>query len=67
MGINCTTEAAMKNIPEKRNKKGPKWITKRTLKIAEERREAKEVGNRAEVRRMNSEFQREARKVKKGS
>jgi hypothetical protein len=54
----------MKNIPEKRNKKGPKWLTERTLKITEERREAKEVGNRAEVRRLNSEFQREARKDK---
>jgi hypothetical protein len=31
-------EAAMKNIPEKRNNKGPKWLTERTLKIAEERR-----------------------------
>jgi hypothetical protein len=58
------TEAAMKNIPEKRNKKGPKWLTERTLKIAEERREAIEVGNREKVRRLNSEFQRRARKDK---
>jgi hypothetical protein len=58
------TEAAMKNKPQKRNKKGPKWLTERTLKIAEERREATQVGNRAEVRRLNSEFQREARKDK---
>jgi hypothetical protein len=38
------------NIPEKRNKKGSKWLTETTLKIAEEKREAKQVGNRAEVR-----------------
>jgi hypothetical protein len=43
------TETAMKNIPKKRNKKGPKWLTERTLKIAEERWEAKQVGNWAEV------------------
>jgi hypothetical protein len=54
----------MKNIPEKRIKTGPKWLTERTFKIAEERWKAKQVGNRAEVRRLNSEFQREERKDK---
>jgi hypothetical protein len=58
------TEDAMKNIPKKRNNKGPKWLTERTLQIAEERRKAKQAGSRAELRRLNSEFQREARKDK---
>jgi replication initiation and membrane attachment protein DnaB len=55
-------EAAMKSITEKRKKNGPKWLTERTFKITEDRQEAKQAGNRADVRRLNSELQREARK-----
>lgn len=43
-------EAAMKNIPEKKNQERFKLAHRRTIKIAEERREAKRVEDRAEVR-----------------
>jgi hypothetical protein len=40
----------MKNIPEKKNQERFKLAHRRTIKIAEERREAKRVEDRAEVR-----------------
>jgi hypothetical protein len=57
-------KAATKNTLEKRSKKSPKLLRERTIKIAEERWEAKQVRNRTEVRRLNAEFRREARKDK---
>jgi hypothetical protein len=58
------TEAAMKNIPKKKEtRKVPNGSQKEPLRL-QKRREAKQVGNRAEVRRLKSKFQREARKDK---
>lgn len=54
----------MKNIPEKRTRKGPKWLRERTIEIAEERWEAKQVGNRTEVRCLYAKFHSKVREEK---
>ena len=44
------------------SKKKPKWITEKTLKIAQERREVGTRGDHQRFRQFNAEFQREARR-----
>ena len=54
-------EAVIKSIPKK-----AKWLSKEALQIAEERREAKGKGERERYTQLNAEFQRRARRDKKG-
>ena len=58
-------EAVIKTIPKKRRCKKAKWLSEEALQIAEERREAKNKGERERYTQMNAEFQRTARRDKK--
>ena len=55
----------IKTIPEKKKCKKAKWLPKEALQIAEERREAKSMGERGRRTQLNVEFQRTARRDKK--
>ena len=57
----------MKNILEKKNQERSQLAHRRIIKIAEERLEAKQVGNRTKARRLNSEFQGEGTAGKNNS
>ena len=59
---NIVNEAARTNIPRIKKTKKASWLSKNTLRIAEERREAKTSGNRQSFAKLNADFQREARK-----
>ena len=50
---------------KKNEKKKPKWLPKEALQIAVKRREAKGKGEKERHTRLNSEFQRIARRNKK--
>ena len=54
-----------KIIPEKKIWKKAKWLSEEALKIAEERTEAKDKGERERYTQLNAEFKRIARRVKK--
>ena len=54
------------NILKKKNCKKAKWLTEEALQIAEERREAKVKGERERYNQLTAEFQRIARRDKKG-
>ena len=60
-------EAVIKTIPKKKKFKKSKWLSKKALQIAENRREAKGKGGEERYTHMNAEFQRIARKDKKAS
>ena len=53
-------------FPKKKKCKKAKWLLKEVLEIAEKRREAKGKGEMERYTHMNSEFQRIARRGKKG-
>ena len=55
-------EAVIKTIPKKKKCKREKWLPEEALQIAEKRREVK---SKREKARLNTEFQRIARKDKK--
>ena len=56
---------AKNNIPKVRKRKKSKWLTKEAIDIADKRREAKKgQAHPDEVRKLNAEFQRQARKDK---
>ena len=58
-------DEAKDNIPKARKPKKSKWLTKVAIDIAEKRREAKKgQAHPDEVRKLNAEFQRQARKDK---
>ena len=58
-------DAAKNNIPKGRKPKNSKWLTKVAIYIADKRREAKKgQAHPDEVRKLNAEFQRQARKDK---
>jgi hypothetical protein len=59
--IRKITRGCHEEYTRKKNQERSQLAYKRTIKITDERRKAKQVGNRAEVRRLNSEFQREGR------
>ena len=59
-------EAAIKTIPEKNKCKKAKWLSEEALQIAVKRREAKGKGEKERYTHLNSEFQRIARRDKKG-
>ena len=59
-------EAVIKTIPNKKKCKKAKWLSEEALQIAEERREVKGNGESERYTQLNAEFQRIARRDKKG-
>ena len=60
-------EAGIKTtIPKKKKCKKAKWLSKEALQIAVKRREAKGKGEKERYTHLNAEFQRIARRDKKG-
>ena len=59
-------ETGIKTIPKKKKCKKPKWLSEEALQIAVKRREAKSKGEKERYRHLNAEFQRIARRDKKG-
>ena len=63
---NTVQEAGIKTIPKKKKCKKAKWLSKEDSQIALKRREAKSKGEKERYTHLNSEFQRIARRDKKG-
>ena len=55
-----------KTTPKKKKCRNAKWLCEESLQIAEKRREAKGKGERERYIQLNAEFQRRARREKKG-
>ena len=51
----------IKTIPKKKKCRKAKWLSEEALQIAEERREAKNKGEKERYTHLNAEFQRIAR------
>ena len=58
-------ESVIKTIPKKKKCKKAKWLSEEALQIAEERREVKGKGEKERYTRLNTEFQRIARRDNK--
>ena len=58
-------ETSIKTIPMEKKCKKEKWLSGEALQIAVKRREAKSKGEKERYNRLNGEFQRIARRVKK--
>ena len=63
---NIVQEAVIKTIPKKKKCKKEKWLSEEFLQIAEERREVKGKGEKERYTHLNAEFQRIAKRDKKG-
>ena len=65
---NCdiVQETVIKNISKKKKSKKARWLSEEALQIAEKRREAKGKGEKERHIYLNAEFQRIARRDKKG-
>ena len=59
-------ETGIKTIPMEKKRKKAKWLSGETLQIAVKRREAKSKGEKERYKHLNAEFQRIARRDKKG-
>ena len=59
-------EKGIKNILKKRKCKEAKWLSEEALQTAVKRREAKSKGEKERYKHLNAEFQRIARRDKKG-
>ena len=59
-------EAVIKTIPQNKKCKKAKWLSEEALKIAEKRREQKGKGEKEKYTHLNAEFQRTAKRYKKG-
>ena len=59
-------EPVIKIIPKKKKCKRAKWLSQEALQIAEKRREVKGKGEMERYTHLNAEFQRIARRNKKG-
>ena len=59
-------ETGIKIIPKKKECKKANWLSEEALQIAVKRREAKNKGEKARYKHLNAEFQRIARRDKKG-
>ena len=59
-------EAVIKTIPKKKKCKKAKWLSEEALQIAGKRREMKSKEERERYTHLNAEFQRIARRDKKG-
>ena len=55
---NIVQETLTKTIPKKKKCKKTNWLSEEALEIAEERREAKSMGERERYTQPNAEFQR---------
>ena len=62
---NIVQEVLIKIIPKKKKCKKPKWLSKKDLQIAEQRREVKSKIEKERYKHLNAEFQRIARRDKK--
>ena len=58
-------EAVIETIPKKKKCKKAKWLSEEALQVAEERREAKDEGEKERHTHLNAEFQRIAKRDKK--
>ena len=58
-------EAVTKSIPKKMKCRKAKWLSEETLQIAENRKEANDIGEGERCTQLNAEFQRIARRAKK--
>ena len=58
--------AGIKTIPKKKKCKKAKWLSEEALQVAVKRREAKGKGEKERYSHLNAEFQRIARRDKKG-
>ena len=59
-------ETGIKTIPKKKKCKKAKWLSEEDLQIAVQRREEKSRGKKERYTHLNAEFQRIARREKKG-
>ena len=59
-------EVGIKTIPKENKRKKAKWLSEEALGIAMKRREAKGKGKKERYTHLNAEFQRIARRNKKG-
>ena len=67
MGVHDTVqEAGIKTISKKKKWKKAKWLSEETLQIAVDRRETKRKGEKGRYTHLNAEFQRKAKRDKKG-
>ena len=62
---NIVHDAMTKTVPPKKKCKKAKWLSEEALQITEERKEAKDKGEREKYTQLNAEFQRIARGNKK--
>ena len=59
-------ETGIKTIPTEKKCKKAKWLSEEAIQIAVKRREAKSKGEKERYKHLNAEFQRVARRDKKG-
>ena len=64
--LDIVQEAGIKTIPKEKNCKKAKWLSREALKVAVKRREVKGKGEKERYTQLNAEFQRIARRDKKG-
>ena len=60
-------ETGIKTIPMEKKCKKAKWLSGEALQIAVKRREVKSKGEKQRYKRLNAEFQRIARRIRKPS
>ena len=65
--LNIVQETGIKTISKKKKCNKAKWLSEKTLRITEKRREAKGKGEKERYTHLNTEFQRLARKIRKSS
>ena len=65
-GHDIVQETGIKTMPKKKKCKKAKWLSEEALQIAEKRRETKNKGEKERYTHLNAEFQRIARRDKKG-
>ena len=64
--LDIVQETGIKIIPKKNKCKKAKWLSEEALQIAVKRREGKSKGEKERYTYLNAEFQRLARRHKKG-
>ena len=64
--LDIVQEAGIKTIPKEKKCKKAKWLSEEALQIAVKRREVKGKGEKERYTHLNVEFQRIARRDKKG-
>ena len=64
--LDIVQETGIKIIPKKNKCKKAKWLSEEALQIAVKRREGKSKGEKERYTYLNAEFQRLARRQKKG-